>query len=101
MSRRRLALIAAVAVSVALVAAGLARSMGTTKLKGTTGPGFTISLTKGGKKVTSLKAGSYSFVISDKSSIHNFHLTGPGVNKSTSVGKTGTSTWTITVKKGT
>ncbi len=49
----------------------------------------------------SLKAGSYAFKISDKSNIHNFHLTGPGVNKMTSVGGTGSSTWTLTLKKGT
>ena len=37
-----------------------------------------------------LKAGKYVFKITDKSSIHNFHLTGPGVNKKTSVGRRGT-----------
>ena len=26
------------------------------------------------------KAGKYTLVVSDKSSIHNFHLKGPGVN---------------------
>jgi plastocyanin len=42
------------------------------------------------------------FKISDKSSIHNFHLTGPGgLNKKTSVGGTGSSTWKLTLKKGT
>ena len=39
--------------------------------------------------------------ITDKSSIHNFHLTGPGVNKKTSVGERATSTWKVTLKKGT
>ena len=58
-------------------------------------------MTQGGKKVTKLKAGSYTFKISDKSNIHNFHLTGPGVNKKTTVGGTGSSTWTVTLKKGT
>ena len=37
-----------------------------------------------------LKAGTYIFKINDKSSIHNFHLTGPGVDKKTSVGGQGT-----------
>ena len=37
------------------------------KLVGTVGPGFTIKLTSGGKKVTKLKAGKYTFVIADKS----------------------------------
>jgi plastocyanin len=70
-------------------------------LTGTVGPGFTITLTQGGKSVKSLKAGTYVFKISDKSNIHDFHLTGPGVNKTTTVGGTGSSTWTVTLKKGT
>jgi len=71
------------------------------KLIGTVGPGFTITLTKAGKKVTTLMHGSYTIVISDKSNIHNFHLTGPGLNKMTSVGGTGSTTWKVTLKKGT
>jgi plastocyanin len=70
-------------------------------LIGTDGPGFTITLTQGGKKVTSLKAGTYTFKISDKSNIHNFHLTGPGVNKKTSVGAVQKATWKVKLKKGT
>jgi plastocyanin len=70
-------------------------------LKGTVGPGFTITLKKGTSKVTKLKAGKYKIVIKDLSGIHNFHLTGPGVNKKTSVGAKTTVTWTVTLKKGT
>ena len=40
-------------------------------------------------------------MIKDLSNIHNFHLTGPGIHKKTGVGSTGTSTWTVTLKKGT
>ena len=47
------------------------------KLVGTVGPGFTITLTQGGKKVTKLKAGKYTFVINDKSSMHSYGLDGP------------------------
>jgi hypothetical protein len=86
------AIIAALSASSALAA--------TPKLNGTTGPGFTITLKKGSTKVTKLKAGKYKIVIADKSSIHNFHLKGPGVDKKTSVGGTGTTTWTVTLKKG-
>jgi len=93
-----LALVAAAAMLA--VPAALARSSGAT-LVGTVGPGFTITLTSGGKKVTTLKAGSYTITVQDKSNIHNFHLTGPGVNKKTSVGGTGTTTWKVTLKKGT
>jgi plastocyanin len=70
-------------------------------LKGTDGPGFTITLTQNGKKVTALKAGAYTIVITDKSNIHNFHLIGPGVNKTTSVAAKKTTTWKVTLKKGT
>jgi plastocyanin len=84
-----------------LVPSAFAGTTATTTLNGTVGPGFTIKLTKAGVKVTTLKAGTYKFVIADKSSIHNFHLTGPGLNKTTSVGGTGTTTWKLTLKKGT
>jgi len=70
-------------------------------LTGTVGPAFTITLTQGGKRVTALKAGTYTIKVADKSNIHNFHLSGPGVNKTTSVPGTGTSTWTVKLKKGT
>ena len=73
MSRRTLVAIAAGAT--ALLVAGGAQSQGSaTKLSGTVGSGFTIKLTKGGKKFASLKAGKYSFAITDKSSIHDFTL---------------------------
>jgi plastocyanin len=64
------------------------------------GPGFTITLKRGGRKVTTLKAGTYTLRVLDKSSIHNFHLTGPGVNKLTSVGRVYTVTWTVTLRRG-
>jgi plastocyanin len=64
-------------------------------LIGTDGPGFTITMSK-----QTVKAGTYTIVINDKSNIHNFHLTGPGVNKLTSVPWVGTKTWTVKLKKG-
>ena len=86
-------LVAALSVPAALAA--------TPTLNGTVGPGFTITLTKSGKKVTKLPAGTYVLKIADKSTIHNFHLIGPSVNKTTSVGAQGTSTWKLKLKKGT
>ena len=86
-------LVAALAVPAALAA--------TPTLNGTVGPGFTITLTQGGKKVSKLKAGTYVFKIADKSTIHDFHLTGPGVNKKTTVVGQGTTTGKLTLKKGT
>ena len=84
MTRTRLFLVAAVA-ALALVVTAVAQA--STPLVATVGPGFTITLTKGGKKVTKLMHGSYTITVNDKSPIHNFHLTGPGLNKSTNVSK--------------
>ena len=72
----------------------------TPTLVGTVGPGFTITLKKGTTAVKKLKAGKYTIKISDKSNLHNFHLKGPGVNKSTSTPKKGNVTWTLKLKKG-
>ncbi len=84
-----------------MLVVAVAAQAATPTLNGTVGPGFTITLTQGGKKVTALKAGTYTFKIADKSSQHDFHLTGPGVNKTTSVPKTGNQTWTVKLTKGT
>jgi plastocyanin len=65
-------------------------------LTGTVGPGFTISMNK-----KTVKAGTYVITIRDLASIHDFRLTGPGVDKSTSVTGTGTTKWTVKLKKGT
>jgi len=72
------------------------------KLIGTVGPGYTISLKKAGKKVTTLKAGKYTFVITDKASIHSFSLDGPnGLEKTfTTVPFKGQKSITMTLKKG-
>jgi hypothetical protein len=86
-------------VAVALVFAVMGGAA-TSKLSAVTGPGFTITLKSGSSVVRTLKSGTYSIVVSDKSSIHNFHLFGPGVNKKTSVPFTGTQTWTVTLKPG-
>jgi plastocyanin len=95
-----------------LAAAGLAALA--TALVGTTGAGaatpklvasvsdpLNISLTQGGKKVTKLRAGAYTITVQDTASDHNFRLTGPGLNKTTSVSGKGTTTWKVTLKKGT
>jgi len=78
------------------LAAGAPAARRAGKLTGTDGPGFTITMSK-----KSVKAGAYTITIQDKSNIHNFHLTGPGVNKKTSVAAVKTYTWTVTLKKGT
>jgi len=68
---------------------------------GAVGPGFSISLTSSGKKVTSLKAGTYRFDVTDRSAIHDFHLSGPGVNTViTSVSFQGHKSLTLKLRPG-
>lgn len=90
--RKRIAVLAVVAIGA--VVAALPGFAQTAKITGTVGPGFTITM----KKPT--KAGKYTLVISDKSTIHNFRLKGPGVNVATSVPAIGSKTFKITLKKG-
>ena len=97
-----------VAVVVALAAAvaggALARPAATPVLKGSVGPGYTISLTMNGKKVKTLKAGRYKFVIADKASIHNFTLEqesgGSFEQDLTDISDTGKKTVEVTLGKG-
>jgi plastocyanin len=70
------------------------------RLSGTVGPGAKIDLRRAGKRVTSLAAGVYLLVVSDRSAVDNFHLKGPGVNRWTKVAAKGTSRWTLRLKKG-
>ncbi len=93
---------AATCLALAIVAGAPAAPAPQT-LKGTVGPGFTIDLTLGGKRVTTLKKGvRYRFLITDRSSIHNFHLSGPGLNRElTTVDFTGKKSVILALKKGT
>ena len=100
------AIVAAVALIVlALAASALAASQAThPKLLGVVGKNdaFEITLTNKGKSVKTLKAGTYTFVVQDDSSIHNYELDGPK-GKSwtfTSVGFKGTKTITVKLAKG-
>jgi plastocyanin len=90
------AVTAALAVALIVVPAWGA----TASLKGEVGPGFKIEVEKAGKDLKTVKAGKYKIKVEDKSTIHNFHLIGPGLNKKTSVSFQGQRTWTITLKKG-
>jgi plastocyanin len=87
--------------AILLLAASAPAAEQKTTLNGSVGPGFTISLKKGAAKVTKLKPGAYVIRVSDKSDFHNFHLTGPGVNKSTTVAFTGTRSFSVRLRKGT
>ena len=97
----RSVLLGAVAAA-ALAAAGGGSAATAETVNGTVGPGFTIGLTMHGKRVTKLKAGTpYRVVIKDRAAIHDFHLTGPGLNRVlTSVPFTGTKSFVLRLRKG-
>jgi plastocyanin len=57
--------------------------------------------TVAGQRLTRIKAGTYRIKVEDKASIHDFHLTGPGVNKATSVSGVLETIWTVRLKPGT
>jgi len=97
---KRLLLPLAVLV-LALVASSAASAKDGTGLRGEVGPGFSIEVTKGTKDLKRIKAGTYTIKVQDKSSSHNFHLKGPGLNKSTTVAFTGEKTWKIKLRPGT
>ncbi len=66
-----------------------------------TGDDFVISLAgSDGQRVTHLDPGTYTLLVHDHSSIHNFHLIGPGVDVATTVEGVGDSTFTITLTDG-
>ncbi len=96
------ALVVALAVAALLGAAdGTAVQAQNPKLFGTVGPEFTIVLRDAqGARVTQIAPGTYDVVVEDRSPEHNFHLTGPGVNRNTEVEFTGTANWTVTFEEG-
>jgi hypothetical protein len=72
-----------------------------TPLTGTVGPGFTITLRDAtGARVQHLDPGAYTITVNDLADIHNFHLSGPGVNQLTEVEAQGTVTWNVTLRDG-
>jgi hypothetical protein len=76
---------------------------GVTTLRGTVGPGFTITLAKGGKRVTQLAPGTYRIVVADRSRRHNFKLekSGGGPERViTSVPFVGVKTVTVRLTAG-
>ena len=105
MSRSLRILAAAAIASVTVAAIGAGSALAATPLTGTVGTranaeAFVITLTRAGRKVTTVTAGTYQIKINDLAATHNFHLTGPGLNKLTSVLKKGVVTWTVKLQKG-
>jgi len=63
----------------------------------TVGPSQVITLKKkSGLVVTKLRPGTWKIIVDDKSAVHNFHLTGQGVAKTTTVSQITKVTWTVT-----
>jgi plastocyanin len=72
----------------------------TKKLLLTSGPGYTITLrTAAGKAAKSVRLGTYSVVVRDRSSLHNAHIVAPGYNRKTTVPFVGTRTWRMKLAK--
>jgi plastocyanin len=96
------AAVASTATAAALLVGGPAAAAAKNTVAAKVGPGYSISLTIGGKKVKKLRAGvKYRFVVSDRSEDHDFRLAGPGVNKMLSGEEfIGTKTTVLTLKKG-
>jgi hypothetical protein len=92
----------AIAAALLIVATGLGGTSAAPVLRGTVGPGFTIKLTKGGKVVKTLRAGTYRLTVADRSSQHNFVLEREhGAERvMTSVPFVGTKTVTVRLTRG-
>lgn len=72
-----------------------------TPLHASVGPGFEISFMTDAGPIERLAPGEYTVDVDDKSSAHNFHLTGPGgVDEDSGVNEIGSSTWTVTFEEG-
>jgi plastocyanin len=73
----------------------------TPQLYGTAGPDFTISLVDAaGTPVKHLDPGQYAINVEDLSEFHNFHLIGPGVDKTTALTEVESAYWEVTVANG-
>ena len=106
MSGMRVLTIAVLLLLVVLPAAGAGATRADNPvLTGDVGAGdsFTISLTgPTGSPVRNLEPGTYTLLVHDRSTIHNFHLFGPGgVNVATEIDTTGDFTFTVTLVAGT
>jgi hypothetical protein len=98
-------LLALLVLSAVVAPAAFGHSQATHSLVATVGKndGFTISLTLNGKRVTHLPAGTYTIVVHDDSSIHNFEIEREHGGKSrdlTDVDFVGTRTVRVALTRG-
>ena len=90
-----------VGIAVAMLASG-ASADPSAPLQANVGPTFTISLRDAaGNGISHLDPGTYTVHVVDQSPEHDFHLTGPGVDKATDVEGVGEQDWTVTLTDGT
>jgi hypothetical protein len=90
------------ALVVATVVALAVPSVAAARLYARVGPGTTITLKRAnGTLVRHLSPGGRTIVVRDRSSNHNFHLKGPGVDRRTRVAFVGRRRWSVTLSAGT
>ena len=72
------------------------------RLRGDVNDNFQITLRSArGRNVGAVRGGApYTVAVRDRSAEHNFHLAGPGVNRTTAVKKRQTVTWRVRFRKG-
>jgi plastocyanin len=94
--------LAALLVAALAGAAGVARADNPT-LTGVVGTNdqFQLSLSDASGPVKHVSAGTYTLVVHDRSTFHNFHFFGPGVDVATTVDEVADKTFTVTLADGT
>jgi plastocyanin len=65
-------------------------------IRGSVGPGFTISVSR-----HRAQPGRYRLIVRDRSGMHNWHIRGRGVDRKTAVPFTGRRTFTVRLRVGT
>lgn len=101
MFRTTALLLAGLAATLVFAASGSAKERFDLKGEVYGNSAFKIELENAaGKRVTTLKAGTYVIKVEDRASVHDFHLRGPGVDKSTSIGGVGERLWTVKLSPG-
>jgi plastocyanin len=96
--RPRIALLAAVALA---ALASPATALAQERLIATVGTNdaHVITLQRAnGSPVADIPAGTYVIEVRDRSRMHNFFLSGPGVERRTDVDEIQTATWTVTLR---
>jgi plastocyanin len=86
-----------------LLPSALAQAQGNPRLVASVGANDAEVITlrdANGNAVTNLNPGTYDIAVSDLSAEHNFHLSGPNVNQTTSIAAREEVTWTVTFTDG-